>query len=187
MTAKRYRTIVADPPWQYDGGVSFGGSPGKLHGTELPYPSMPLSEIAALPICDLAERDAWVFFWVTGRYLSAAFTLIDGWGLTYRQMFTWAKLGASPFGGTFTHNAAEYLIASSRGAPQVKGRWPGGNVITTNRMGAGSHSRKPDVFLDLVEQVSPGPYLELFARRNRFGWDTWGNECFEHVEMDGAA
>jgi hypothetical protein len=47
MTAKRYRTIVADPPWQYDGGVSFGGSPGKLHGTELPYPSMPLSEIAA--------------------------------------------------------------------------------------------------------------------------------------------
>jgi N6-adenosine-specific RNA methylase IME4 len=47
----------------------------------------------------------------------------------------------------------------------------------------GEHSAKPEAFLDLVEQVSPGPYLEMFARRNRLGWDTWGNESLEHVEM----
>lgn len=48
--------------------------------------------------------------------------------------------------------------------------------------GRGRHSQKPEAFLDLVEQVSPGPYLELFARRNRLGWDTWGNEALNHVE-----
>ena len=44
-------------------------------------------------------------------------------------------------------------------------------------------SAKPEAFIDLVEQVSPGPYLELFARRQRLGWDTWGNEALEHVEL----
>ena len=46
-----------------------------------------------------------------------------------------------------------------------------------------THSRKPDAFMDLVEQVSPGPYLELFARRQRLGWDTYGNEALPHVQL----
>jgi len=179
----KYRTIVADPPWPYPGGVSFGGSRDKLHSFELPYDSMTLAEIALLPVPELAEDDAWLFLWTTGRYLPASWSLLIAWQFEYRQMVTWAKLGATPFGGTFTHNAAEYLIAASRGKPSVKGRWPGGNVITTNRQGAGGHSRKPEVFLDFVETVAPGPYLELFARRNRLGWDTWGNEALEHVEL----
>lgn len=179
----RYGTIVCDPPWAYDGGVSFGGSRDKLHSFELPYPSMSLDEIAALPVADLAERDAWLFLWATGRYLRAAVDLFEGWGFEYRQLITWAKLGASPFGGTFTHNAAEYLFACSRGNPRVLARWPGGNVITTNRQGAGGHSRKPEVFLDFVEAVAPGPHLEMFARRNRLGWHTWGNEALEHIEV----
>lgn len=176
----KYRTIVADPPWPYPGGVSFGGSRDKLHAFALPYEPMTLDEIAVLPIGTMAEDDAWLFLWTTNRHLPTAWDLLEYWGgFRYRQMVTWAKLGASPFGGTFTHNAAEYLIAASRGAPSVKARWPGGNVITTNRQGAGGHSRKPEVFLDFVETVSPGPYLELFARRNRFGWDTWGDEALE--------
>lgn len=179
----RYRTIVADPPWPYDGGVSFGGSKDKLHSFGLPYSSMSLDEIAALPIPELADKDAWLFLWTTNRYLRKAVDLIEGWGFEYRQLITWAKLGASPFGGTFTHNAAEYLFACSRGNPRVLARWPGGNVITTTRQGAGGHSRKPEVFLDLVEHVAPGPHLEMFARRNRLGWDTWGNEALEHVEL----
>jgi N6-adenosine-specific RNA methylase IME4 len=46
-----------------------------------------------------------------------------------------------------------------------------------------AHSQKPEAFLDLIERVSPGPYLELFARRNRLGWDTWGDQALQHVEV----
>jgi N6-adenosine-specific RNA methylase IME4 len=179
----RYRTIVADPPWHYDGFIPSVSDRRIGDATPMPYPSMALKEIAALPVVSLAHDSAWLFCWATGRYLRDAFNVIEAWGFTYRQMVTWAKIGAPPFGGTFTYNAAEYLIAASRGEPAIKGRWPGGNVITTNRQGKGGHSRKPEVFLDLVETVAPGPYLELFARRNRLGWDTWGNESLEHVEI----
>jgi N6-adenosine-specific RNA methylase IME4 len=70
-------------------------------------------------------------------------------------------------------------INSAKGEPTATGRATG-RWFTWPRA---EHSRKPDAFLDLVEQVSPGPYLELFARRNRLGWDTWGNQSFEHVEI----
>ncbi|MGQ0668404.1 MAG: MT-A70 family methyltransferase [Actinomycetota bacterium] len=182
--ATRYRTIVVDPPWPYPGGVSAGGTAGQpVKHFDLPYPAMSLDEIRALPITDLADADAWLFLWATNRYLPVALGLIDDWGFRYRQALVWRKLGASPFGGTFGHNAAEYLLGCSRGDPELSGRWGGGTVIETGRTGAGKHSRKPEVFLDLVETVAPGPYLELFARRNRLGWDTWGNESLEHVTV----
>lgn len=183
-TPSAHRTVVVDPPWAYPGGVSAGGTPGKpVKSFELPYESMSLDQLAALPVPDLVMPDSWLFLWATNRYLGAAFDLIAGWGFTYRQALVWRKLGASPFGGTFAHNAAEYLLGCSRGKPELLRRWPQGSVIETNRMGAGSHSRKPEVFLDLIETVAPGPYLELFARRNRLGWDTWGDQALEHVEV----
>lgn len=179
----RYRTIVADPPWPYPGGVSAGGTPGKpIKAYELPYDAMYVDEIAALPIASLAMPDAWLLLWATNRYLPSAFNLVNWWGFSYRQILVWTKNGASPFGGTFAPNGAEFLIGSSRGKPPLIGR-ANSSVITTNRMGAGSHSKKPEAWLDLVEQCCPGPYLELFARRQRLGWDTWGNEALEHVQM----
>lgn len=178
LKSGHYSTIVADPPWSYPGGVSAGGTPGKpVKSFDLPYNGMGLDEIRALPVSDLAKPDAWLALWTTNRYLVHAFDVLNEWGFKYRQCLVWAKNGPSPFGGTWAANGAEFLLAAARGNPTVKERWPTPSVITTNRLGAGSHSRKPEVWLDLIEHCCDGPYLELFSRRNRLGWDTWGDQA----------
>ncbi len=183
-----YQTIVADPPWEYEG---FATAPTPIHGTPgpvkvagLPYESMTLEEIAALPVSDWAAKDCRLFFWTTNRYLPDAFPIVAGWGFTYKQTLTWRKTGnPSPFGGSVAPNHAEFLLVATRGAPKVVSRLRSSVVDAPaaapgkRRKGAGrKHSAKPDAFLDFIEQVSAGPYLELFARRERLGWDTWGNE-----------
>lgn len=191
----KYRTIVADPPWPYPEGWPVGSINGRAGQTAtrrgeafdvrrrkpLPYPSMMLAEIAAVPISELAQTDAHLYVWTTNRYLRDTFALIDGWGFRFSTALAWCKtpMGLGP-GGTFAQNM-EFVLFARRGSLANTAKsdtrwwnWP--------RMG-NAHSRKPDAFLDLVESVSPGPYLELFARRQRLGWDTWGNEALEHVTM----
>jgi N6-adenosine-specific RNA methylase IME4 len=180
--AERYRTIVVDPPWDYpEGFATRSRTPGKWTGPiwyyDLPYPSMTFEEICALPVHDLAEPDARLFLWATNRYLDDAFDVLRAWRFKYRQTLTWKKLDA--LSGSVAPNS-EFLLVASRGAPGIKTRLA--NAVI-ERSQTKTHSRKPDVFLDLVEQVSPGPYLEMFARRQRLGWDTWGNEALEHVAI----
>jgi N6-adenosine-specific RNA methylase IME4 len=193
----RYRTIVADPPWAYDEG--FATVPdrprpdARANGADrtiasvviraLPYQSMTLGEISAVPLRELADRDANLFLWTTNRYLPDAFVTLTEWGFVYRQTVVWAKPPGSrpPFRATVAPNCAEFLLVARRGKGAPLGRAWETNVVTVPR--PPGHSQKPEAFLDLVEQVSPGPYLELFARRQRLGWDTWGNEALEHVEL----
>lgn len=176
---------MADPPWEYH---SWPSSPSRIpagavfDGRRLPikYPTMTVRQIAGLDVAELAEDDAHLYLWTTNRYLPDSFGVMAAWGFRYCQLLTWCKtpMGVGP-GGAFAQNA-EYIIFGRRGSPgQLKRvdsvwyRWPR----------TAKHSVKPEAFLDLVEQVSPGPYLELFARRQRLGWDTWGNECRCDVEM----
>ena len=183
----KYRTIVADPPWEYEGFASSPGSHGKwtkgVISTGTGYPMMPVADISALPVADMAEPDCRLFMWTTSRYLPESFGVLSAWGFRYKQLLVWHKLGAAPFGGSVAPIDAEYLLVANHGSPPrlTKARSSVLSAAITKQ-----HSRKPEAFLDLVEQVSPGPYLELFARRQRLGWDTWGNECFEHVEMEAA-
>lgn len=191
-----YRTIVVDPPWPYpEGFMRLGANHRKKDGTarthaergpskkiDLPYPSLELNEIAALPIEELAEDDARLFLWATMRYLAVGFNLLGKWGFTYKQLLVWDKTPFfQPIGGSIAPNAAEFVVVATRGNPKRLGKWS--TSVIRARRARNVHSRKPDVFLDLVETVSPGPYLEMFARRNRLGWDTWGNEALEHVEV----
>ena len=192
--SETYRTIVADPPWHYEGFAGSVGYGGKFAGREglarvqvkpLPYPSMSLAEIAALPVADLAERDAWLFLWTTNRYLPESFGIVRAWGFTYAQMIVWHKTSnVPPFGGTFSENRAEYLLVCRVGRPSILARWPS-TVIAAPKPND-LHSRKPDVFLDLIEGSTQEPRVELFARRQRLGWETWGNEALEHVSLKGA-
>jgi N6-adenosine-specific RNA methylase IME4 len=125
----------------------------------------------------------WLFMWTTNRYLPDAFNVVNAWGFEYRQTIVWAK-PSFPIGGCVTPNAAEYLLVGRRGTVRLKDKWPGGSVVTAPKGAkAGSHSSKPEVFLDLVERVAPGPYLEMFARRARFGWDYWGDQSLGTAEM----
>ena len=178
----RYRTIVADPPWHYkDWPVSriYRGAEHDGRRTPIKYPTMAVAEIAALR--PPADDHAHLYLWTTNRYLRDAYDVVEAWGFRFCQILVWAKtpMGIGP-GGAFAQNA-EFVPFCRKGSPGQKKRvdsvwfnWP--------RMGA-AHSRKPEAFLDLVEQVSPGPYLELFARRQRLGWDTWGDEALNHVEL----
>lgn len=169
----RYRTIVADPPWPYDRFMpSYTPATGRVQHRPLPYPMLSLEEIAALPVRDFADLDCRLFCWTTNRYLPDSFDVVRLWGFTYTQTIVWAKTGRlMPIGGSIAPNHAEYLIVARRGVPPLLTRLSS-SVVQAPK---GDHSVKPEAFLDLVEQVSPGPYLELFARRQRLGWDTWGD------------
>ncbi len=190
-----YRTIVVDPPWDHSDGT--GWNPGKLdhrgqsygepHATKPPYEPMPIDEIAALPIGALAEPDAHLYLWTTQRYLHESFHLVEVWGFKVSATITWCKAPMGFMGGAF-RSSTEFVHFAKRGnlshLSQASARW-----FTWPRVGwtqddpAAKHSRKPDAFLDLVEQVSPGPYLEMFSRRARLGWDTWGDEALHGTEL----
>lgn len=180
-----YRTIVADPPWDYGRNKSFsitrnGTGPKLLK--PFTYPTMSGDSIAELPVAGMVEADSRLFLWATNRHLPLAFHVAQSWGFKYRQTLVWRKTGnPSPFGGSVAPNHAEFLLVCRRGSPETLSRLSS-SVIDAPAAVFG-HSAKPEAFLDLVEQVSPGPYLELFARRQRLGWDTWGNEALCHVEI----
>jgi N6-adenosine-specific RNA methylase IME4 len=146
----------------------------------LTYPTMHLDAIRALPVSDLAAAASHLYLWTIDAYVRAAYDVAAAWGFTPRELLTWCKppRGIGP-GGTFAHTSEFVLFAKRGGAPALR------RVETTwFEWPRGAHSVKPEAFLDLVESVSPGPYLELFARRQRLGWDTWGNEALEHVSLD---
>lgn len=175
----RYATIVADPPWRYE---QF--QPSQWDGREwrlsLPYEMLSVEEIASLPVADKALDDSRLFLWATNRYLNVAFSVMERWGFEYRQTIVWRKTGnVSPFPGHIAPQHSEYLLVGRRGSPDRLGTFASSVLDGPKPADAGGHSRKPELFLDEIERVSPGPYLELFARRNRFGWDTWGLESLE--------
>ena len=185
-----YRTIVADPPWEYEGFASDPTSGRGLPETQrrppqieaLPYQAMSLGELAEIPMSTWTHPDGCrLFCWATNRYLLDAGELLKAWGFRYVQALVWRKTGnPSPFGGSVAPNHGEFLLIGITGKIPVSSRIASSVIEAPAQR---QHSRKPEAFLDLVESISPGPYLELFARRNRLGWDTWGNESLHHVEL----
>jgi N6-adenosine-specific RNA methylase IME4 len=175
----KYSTIVADPPWDVAAG------PRSLHDAgertrKLTYPTMTVEAISALR--PPAATDAHLYIWTINKYVEQTYEIAREWGFAPSTLLVWVK---SPkgrgLGGTFS-TAAEYVLFCRRGALAATGR------VERNwwQWKRGVHSAKPEAFLDIVEQVSPGPYLEMFARRNRLGWDTWGTESLAHAEVDAA-
>jgi N6-adenosine-specific RNA methylase IME4 len=161
----RYRTIVADPPWDYgrdaERWVPTDGNQADRRA--IPYPAMTVDQIATLPVTDWAADSARLFLWTTNRYLRDAFIVAHAWGFEYRQILVWHKLGAAPWGGSIAPISAEFLLAFVRGDPPVLARWST-SVVAVARA---AHSAKPDVFLDLVEHVSPPRSLPRAVRPPR--------------------
>lgn len=183
----RFRTIVADPPWQYV--KDKDAARNKMaRWAEAHYPTMTMRELAAIPVADVVADNAHLYLWITNPRLFGDrgdfdFTpahLMKAWGFEYRTTLTWVKRGAPGMGNYFRVNT-EHVLFGIRGRCQMEPAQRESNVIVAPR--GSIHSQKPDAFLDLVERVSPGPYLELFARRARFGWETWGDESLETVKL----
>lgn len=179
----RYRTIVADPPWQYTKAKMASYAPGAAEGQ---YDTLPVSAIAALPVRDLAEDDAHLYLWVTNPVLTeqridtTACEVARAWGFVPKTLLTWVKSENGAGMGFFFRGDTEHVLFCVRGDLPIPAATRESNVFRGPR---GPHSAKPDAFLDLVERVSPGPYVELFARRARFGWDYWGNQSLGTAEV----
>ena len=169
------RTIVADPPWRYG---SQSGTPSRGHARKF-YDTMSLDDIARLRVADLAADDAHLWLWGVNQILDDAYGIARAWGFEPKTLLTWCKKpNGMGLGGTYSLTN-EHILFCRRGILPALQR-----IDTTWWTWARrSHSAKPEGFLDMVELVSPAPRLELFARRQRLGWDTWGNEALPHVEL----
>lgn len=168
-----YRTVVVDPPWPQKGrGRAIGKTWADASGPSLPMPyrTMTLDAIKALDIP--AEASAHLYLWTTSGFLEPAFDILRAWGFRYSTTLVWTK---APKGGGLggAHGiATEFVLFGRRGVLPATSR-VGRNWWTWKR---GIHSAKPDGFYSMVESVSPGPYLDMFARKVRPGWDGWGDE-----------
>lgn len=183
----RYRTIVADPPWPFRWSGGAGGA--HRNPTPMAYSLMSLDEIKALPVASLAEDDAHLFMWVTPELhrLGEGVVTARAWGFDPVDEIIWEKPNIGM--GIFPRHVHEPLLICRRGDLPFTGPKNIRSVQKWSQRHAGNgggkvHSAKPDAALDLVEMVSPGPYLEMFARRARFGWDYWGNESLGTAELE---
>lgn len=170
-----FRTIVADPPWKYGSwGKATPESRPNCKTYEMPYQTMSVSEISALPVAECAADDCDLYLWTTQKYLPDAFNVLAAWGFKYCQTLTWCKTPRGTGQGGLFCPTTEFLILGRKGKmpkkPRIDSTW--WNVKRPHN----SHSTKPEFFQDLIETVSDGPRLELFARRPRDGWAVWGNE-----------
>lgn len=147
----------------------------------LPYRSMSLEDIADLPIKKLAEPDGChLYLWTTNRYLAPALDICREWGFRYSQTLVWAKkpMGMGP-GGTYVQNA-EYIIFARHGTLKANCRI---DSVWFNWPRTAKHSKKPEGFYQMVEKVSPGPCLDMFARKQREGWDVFGDEVERSIVL----
>lgn len=166
-----YRVIYADPPWEYGDKRTNDAQSGSA---ESRYPTMPVEAICGMPIRDMAAGDSVLFLWATAPCLPEAMRVIEAWGFTYKAQFVWDKLKG--FNGHYNDVRHELLLIATRGScvPAVETLDP--SVIAEKRT---KHSRKPDSFYELIERLYPlgeATHVELFARRSRDGWRSWGNQ-----------
>lgn len=161
---RRYATIYADPPWPYE-------NEGSRAAAVLHYPVMPLEAIRAEPVEQLAEDNAHLHLWTTNAFLREAMDLIEAWGFHYRSMFVWVKdrIGM----GNYWRVSHEFLLLGVRGRLRFQDRTQASWLLAKR----GTHSRKPDRVRQLIERVSPGPYLELYGRAElpHTDWTVYGN------------
>ena len=178
-----FRCIVADPPWQIERIANMPRGKVQNPTVEVPYKTLSVEEISALPVREMADKTAHLYLWTINRFVEQSYGIARAWGFRPVQLLTWAKTPRGICLGTFT-SSTEFVLFCRRGTLNANKR-----IDTTwwNWPRKKNHSQKPEEFQTLVESVSPGPYLELFARRKRLGWSAWGNEIACDVEMPNAA
>jgi N6-adenosine-specific RNA methylase IME4 len=182
-----YSTILADPPWQFQNRT---GKVAPEHRRLLRYPTMELKEIKELPVAKLAAAKSHLYLWVPNALLLEGLQVMEAWGFTYKTNIVWHKVrkdgGSDGRGvGFYFRNVTELLLFGVRGS--LRTMQPGRTQVNLFSTRKREHSRKPDEIFDIIEDCSPGPYLELFARFARPGWHQWGNENVEENSFHGVA
>lgn len=186
-----FRCILADPPWHFRARTALQvGNWTSRRDAEKHYAVMGVEDIKALPVRDVAAKDAHLFIWTTGPCLRQTFEVMEAWGFRYSAVaFTWVKLKRSFNAlqlrvlptlesdlhvglGLTTRKNAEFCLLGRRGNARRNAKDVREIILSPVR----EHSRKPDEARSRIERYCDGPYLELFARDQRPGWTSWGNE-----------
>lgn len=161
----KFKTILADPPWKYSNTASRAAA-------ENHYDTMTIEEICNEPVCQLVEDSAHLHLWTTNAFLEAAFKVIRAWGFEYKSCMVWVKptIGL----GNYYRLSHEFLLFGIRG----KLKFARNDVRSWRQAPRSRHSKKPFCFRELIEQVSPGPYLELYGREEQpsTDWTVYGNQ-----------
>jgi N6-adenosine-specific RNA methylase IME4 len=199
LPASSFATIVADPPWAYstpgqigktlehrpnrDKGLSKHGA-----GSVARYGAMTLDELSAMDVERVAAPNAHLYLWVTNTFMESAFPLARAWGFRPVTIITWTKVRRSDGQpsmkmGWYYRGATEHILFGVRGSLDLAGP-PHATAFFSPRT---PHSVKPEYSYRMIEEQSPGPYLELFARRTRPGWAFWGDEVQPNVSMTAEA
>lgn len=184
---KEYSTILADPPWQFQNRT---GKMAPEHKRLLRYPTMKLQEIKDLPVAAIVKDTAHLYLWVPNALIANGLQVMEHWGFTYKTNLIWYKVrkdgGPDRRGvGFYFRNVTEILLFGVRGK-NARTLQPGRsqeNIIISRKR---EHSRKPDEQYEVIEACSLGPYLELFARNKREGWDVWGNEVESDIDINAS-
>jgi N6-adenosine-specific RNA methylase IME4 len=181
---KRYCFVSADPPWRFRNRSPKGEGKNAVRH----YQCMPLAEIQALPVSRLVAPDAACIMWATAPMLPQAIDTLEAWGFTYKSAGSWAKQSKTgarwAFGTGYCYrNAAEFWLLGTIGRPILRSHSIRNLIVAP----IAEHSKKPSQMHDDIEAMYDGPYLELFARRSREGWDVWGDEAAENAPLSFSA
>lgn len=177
LPAEHFGTIYADPPWKYNNqgtraatGNHYSAQPGENSSA-----GMTIEQICALPIARLALPNAHLHLWTTNGFLFDAKRVMEAWGFTYKSCFVWVKpqMGI----GNYWRLSHEFLLLGVRGSAPFADK----SLMSWGQFPRAKHSDKPEQVREFIERASPGPYLELFARRRVPRWTCWGNEIRREI------
>jgi len=175
---RRFKTILADPPWQF---TNRTGKMAPEHKRLARYGTMKLDQIASLPIEQISAPTAHLYLWCPNALLPDGLAIMGAWGFTYKSNIIWHKIrkdgGSDGRGvGFYFRNVTEMILFGVRGK-NARTLQPGRTQVNYLATRKREHSRKPDEQYAIIEPCSPGPYLELFARGRRPKWVSWGDQA----------
>ena len=193
---KKYKCILADPPWDYGDRKKYGKEFDYKKrqykktifggGADDNYNLMSTEDICSLPVKEITDENSVLFLWSTFPKLVESFKVIESWGFSYKTLgFNWVKLNKdkTPFLGVgyYTRSNSEVCLFATKGTNKPKTHSIS-SILFTHRFR--QHSRKPDIVYLLIERLFDGPYLELFSRRQKEGWDVWGNQIESNFSFE---
>ena len=179
--SRKFATVLADPPWQFQNRT---GKVAPEHRRLSRYSTLTMPEICSLPIAELAKETSHLYLWVPNALLREGLEVMGAWGFQYKTNIVWHKVrkDGGPDGrgvGFYFRNTTELILFGIRGK-DARTLAPGRRQVNIIKTMKREHSRKPDELYQIIEECSPGPYLELFARGPRQDWTVWGEQSEEY-------
>jgi N6-adenosine-specific RNA methylase IME4 len=183
LRGRHFPTILADPPWQFQNRT---GKIAPEHKRLSRYGTMTLDAIGSLPVAKASAEVCHLYLWVPNALLPLGLEVMSAWGFQYKSNIVWRKIrkdgGSDGRGvGFYFRNVTELLLFGTRGK-NARTLRPGRTQVNYIESRKREHSRKPDEQYALIESCSRGPFLEMFARGQRKGWVTWGNQADDSYE-----